>query len=115
MRNPVRSRRVRAHPRGGYRSSRAVGKRLVVRLSNVSLPYRNVSMAPGHGGLLMRALDLQVLEMFREMNSERLDLHTLFEAAGNRPSERIEVLDAVQGLTREGFVTALGGDFYGLT
>jgi hypothetical protein len=36
-----------------------------------------------------------VLEVFIEMGSESLDLHTLFEAGGNDPASRKRVLDVV--------------------
>jgi DNA-binding PadR family transcriptional regulator len=56
-----------------------------------------------------------VLSAFAEMNRSRLDLHTLFEAAGNDPAERQSVLDAVEQLQREGIIASVGGDFYALT
>jgi hypothetical protein len=49
------------------------------------------------------------------METDRLDLHTLFEAGGNEPLHRMQVLDAVVTLTREGMLEASGGDFYSLT
>jgi len=49
------------------------------------------------------------------MGKDRLDLRVLFEAAGNEPTERQGVLDAVDELTREGLLDASGGDFYVLT
>lgn len=63
----------------------------------------------------MTPLSLRVLRLFGEMGEERLDLHVLFEAAGNEPSERQRVLDAVDELVREGMLDACGGDFYALT
>jgi len=56
-----------------------------------------------------------VLSAFAEMNRTRLDLHALFEAAGNDPAERQSVLDAVEQLQREGLIASVGGDFYALT
>lgn len=53
--------------------------------------------------------------MFRQFGRNRLDLHALFEAGGNEPDERVEVLDAIEDLIRDGLVEAKGGDFYGLT
>jgi hypothetical protein len=44
----------------------------------------------------MKPLSLRVLKIFEEMKQERLDLHVLFEAAGNEPAERERVLDAVE-------------------
>jgi predicted transcriptional regulator len=49
------------------------------------------------------------------MEKDRLDLHALFEAGGNEPVHRMEVLDAIVNLTREGMIEASGGDFYALT
>ena len=48
----------------------------------------------------MKPLSLRVLRLFREMGKDRLDLHALFEAAGNEPAEREGVLDAIDELTR---------------
>ena len=58
---------------------------------------------------------LQVLKIFGEMGRDVLDLHTLFEAAGNDPEGRKLVLDAVEELKSQGFLTAQGGDFYTVT
>lgn len=63
----------------------------------------------------MEPLSLRVLRLFKEMGKDRLDLHVLFEAAGNEPSERRRVLDAIDGLTHEGYLNACGGDFYELS
>ena len=49
------------------------------------------------------------------MEKDRLDLHALFEAAGNEPAEREGVLDAIDELTRTGMLDACGSDFYMLT
>jgi hypothetical protein len=49
------------------------------------------------------------------MGEDRLDLHVLFEAAGNEPEERLRVLDAVDELVRAGMLEARSGDFYALT
>jgi hypothetical protein len=49
------------------------------------------------------------------MGKDRLDLHVLFEAAGNEPAERRGVLDAIDELTHAGMLDACGGDFYTLT
>ena len=57
----------------------------------------------------------RVLQMFGEMDSYRLDLHVLFEAAGNEPSEREKLLTVVEELRREGLIESRGGDFYSLT
>ena len=63
----------------------------------------------------MKPLSLRVLRLFGEMGEDRLDLHVLFEAAGNEPSGREGVLDAIDELIREGMLDACGGDFYALT
>ena len=63
----------------------------------------------------MTPLSLRVLRLFGEMGKDRLDLHALFEAAGNEPAERRGVLDAIDELTRTGMLDACGGDFYALT
>ena len=44
-----------------------------------------------------------------------MDLHVLFEAAGNEPEERLRVLDAIDELVGAGMLTSCGGDFYALT
>jgi hypothetical protein len=49
------------------------------------------------------------------MGKDRLDLHVLFEAAGNEPEGRLHVLDAVDELVRAGMLEACGGDFYAVT
>jgi len=63
----------------------------------------------------MKPLSLHVLRLFEEMGKDRLDLHVLFEAAGNEPAKRQAVLDAVDELTHTGMLDACGGDFYALT
>jgi hypothetical protein len=49
------------------------------------------------------------------MRTDSLDLHTLFEAAGNDTEERQHVLDAVDELIQAGMLEAKGGDFFVLT
>jgi predicted transcriptional regulator len=63
----------------------------------------------------MSPLSLQVLQTFKEMGADRLDLHVLFEAAGNIPAEREKVLGAIDELVREGLLEATGSDYYTLT
>ena len=60
-------------------------------------------------------LSVLVLRLFAQMRKESLDLHTLFEAAGNDSEERTHVLDAVEELIREEMLEPSGGDFYTLT
>jgi hypothetical protein len=64
---------------------------------------------------IVKSLTLRVLRLFREMGKDRLDLHALFEAAGNEPAEREGVLDAIDELIRAGILDACGSDFYMLT
>ena len=63
----------------------------------------------------MKPLALRVLRLFGEMGKDRLDLHVLFEAAGNEPAERRGVLDAIDQLIRTGMIEACGGDFFAIT
>jgi hypothetical protein len=63
----------------------------------------------------MKPLSMRVLRLFGEMGKDRLDLHVLFEAAGNEPVERRSVLDAIDELTRSGMLEACGGDFFAVT
>jgi hypothetical protein len=63
----------------------------------------------------MKPLSLRVLQLFGEMGKDRLDLHVLFEAAGNESTERRGVLDAIDELTHAGMLDECGSDFYALT
>lgn len=63
----------------------------------------------------MDELDRRVLKLFSQLGKDSLDLHTLFEVAGNDPTERQHVLDAVEYLVGNRFLEAKGGDFYVLT
>ena len=63
----------------------------------------------------MKPLSLRVLRLFGAMGEHRLELHVLFEAAGNEPEERLSVLDAIDELVRGGMLDSCGGDFYALT
>jgi len=63
----------------------------------------------------MMALSHRVLKVFQEMGKDRLDLHVLFESAGNIPAEREHVLDALDELVREGWLEPDAADFYSLT
>lgn len=63
----------------------------------------------------MEELAQRVLALFGEMNSETLDLHTLFEAGGNDPASRERVFDIVAQLAREGLLEERGSDFYAIT
>ena len=63
----------------------------------------------------MKPLSVRVLRLFGEMGQERLDLHVLFEAAGNEAEERERVLDSLDELVRAGMLEAGSGDFYELT
>ncbi|MGB6200259.1 MAG: hypothetical protein WA871_03760 [Candidatus Acidiferrales bacterium] len=63
----------------------------------------------------MTPLSLRVLRLFGELGKDRLDLHSLFEAAGNEPAERRSVLDAIEELASAGVLEESGSDFYTLT
>jgi hypothetical protein len=63
----------------------------------------------------VKPLSLGVLRLFGAMGEDRLDLHVLFEAAGNDPEQRLRVLDTVDELVRAGMLDACGGDFYAMT
>lgn len=63
----------------------------------------------------MNELKDRVLQMFSDLGRESLDLHALFEAAGNDQQQRAEVLHAIEELSAEGFLEARGSDFYELT
>lgn len=64
---------------------------------------------------VMDDLKRRVLDLFRELNQETLDLHTLFEAGGNDPQSRERVVDVVHRLVAEGLLDERGSDFYSLT
>ena len=57
----------------------------------------------------------RVLKVFGDMGSESLDLHTLFEAGGNDPQSREQVLDVITRLVDTGLLEPRGSDFYSLT
>jgi hypothetical protein len=57
----------------------------------------------------------RVLKLYGEMDSESLDLHTLFEAGGNDPASRQRVLDVVMRLVDTGHLESRGSDFYSIT
>lgn len=63
----------------------------------------------------MDELTSRVLKLFAQMNSDTLDLHTLFEAGGNDPQAREQVIDLVARLVREGLLEERGSDFYAIT
>ena len=63
----------------------------------------------------MDELTRRVLKLFGEMGSDTLDLHTLFEAGGNDPGSRQQVLDVITQLVDAGYLEPRGGDFYSLT
>lgn len=60
-------------------------------------------------------LTRDVLKLFVEIGRDSLDLHTLFEAGGNDPTSRQQVLDVVVSLVDAGCLEQRSGDFYGLT
>jgi hypothetical protein len=63
----------------------------------------------------MKLLSLRAMQLFGEMGKDRLDLHALFEAAGNDSTEWRGVLDAIEVLTGVGMLDECSGDFYVLT
>lgn len=63
----------------------------------------------------MDDLKQKVLAQFKRFNKESLDLHELFEAGGNDPEGRKEVLYTVEQLVDEGLLDERGNDFYALT
>ena len=63
----------------------------------------------------MDELTTRVLNLFTQMKSDTLDLHTLFEAGGNDPEAREQVIDLVARLVREGLLEERGSDFYAIT
>ena len=63
----------------------------------------------------MDELTRRVLHLFSQLNSETLDLHTLFEAGGNDPQAREQVFDIVSRLVSDGLLEERGSDFYALT
>jgi hypothetical protein len=63
----------------------------------------------------MEELTTRVLNLFTQMKSDTLDLHTLFEAGGNDPEAREQVIDLVARLVREGLLDERGSDFYSIT
>jgi hypothetical protein len=60
-------------------------------------------------------LRLRVLGMFDELGKPELDLHELFEAAGNDPDARREVFYSVEWLAERGLLEERGNDFYALS
>ena len=63
----------------------------------------------------MDELSQRILNLFDQMNSDTLDLHTLFEAGGNDPNVRGRVIDVVARLVKEGLLEERGSDFYAIT
>jgi len=63
----------------------------------------------------MDELSRRILDLFDQMNSDTLDLHTLFEAGGNDPDARGRVIDIVARLVQEGLLVERGSDFYAIT
>jgi hypothetical protein len=63
----------------------------------------------------MDNLRRRILKLFDQMKTDTLDLHTLFEAAGNDPEAREMVIDEVARLVQEGMLEERGSDFYSLS
>jgi hypothetical protein len=49
----------------------------------------------------LKAFPSEVLQLFKDMKMDRLDLHVLFESGGNDPAERKRVLDGIDELLGE--------------
>jgi hypothetical protein len=60
-------------------------------------------------------LTQRVLGMFDQLRKDLLDLHQLFEAGGNDPESRRQVLEIVEQLVQNGLFEELGNDFYSLS
>jgi hypothetical protein len=63
----------------------------------------------------MDELTRRVLKLFLEMGRDSLDLHTLFEAGGNVPESREQVLDVVARLVDIGYLESRGGEIVRLS
>lgn len=63
----------------------------------------------------MNDIEKRVLGSFAYWGKDKLDLHELFEAGGNDPDQRTEVLYAVEKLVAEGLLVEEGNDFYSLS
>lgn len=63
----------------------------------------------------MNQIAQRILNLFEEMNTDTLDLHTMFEAGGNNPEERERVIDEIAQLVQQGLLLERGSDFYQLT
>src|SRR5436190_22557223 len=88
--------------------------------STVSESFRRYCVHPAttHWPSTLKAMDeltRRVLNAFIEMGSDSLDLHTLFEAGGNNPQAREEVLDVINRLVDTGHLESRSGDYYWLT
>jgi hypothetical protein len=62
-----------------------------------------------------RSVSSRVMELFGTMGEDRLELHMLFEAAGDGTKEKIKVIDAIDDLVRAGRLEACSNGFYALT
>jgi len=63
----------------------------------------------------MNQIAQRILNLFEEMNTDTLDLHTMFEAGGNDPSQRERVVDEIAQLVQHGLLLERGSDFYQIT
>ena len=64
----------------------------------------------------MKPFSLRIPQLFGEIiGKDRMDLHALFEAAGNESTERWGVLDAIDELNRVGMLDECSRDFCALT
>ena len=61
-------------------------------------------------------VELEILRLFNESDTEGWDLHAFFElCAGDDPAKREAVFDAVDRLTEGGYLESRGSDFYTIT
>lgn len=63
----------------------------------------------------MDDLSRRILNQFKELGQNTLDLHALMEAGGNDPESRDRVVDLVAELVRAGILEEMGSDYYAIT
>jgi hypothetical protein len=103
------------HPSGGTPICGKIGRSLSAAHPQFAHLATQMVRRRGRRLLGMDELSRQVLKLFIAMDTESLDLHTLFEAGGNDPAARQRVLDVVTHLADTGYLESQGSDFYLLT
>jgi hypothetical protein len=63
----------------------------------------------------MDDLSRRILNQFKDLGQNILDLHALLEAGGNDPGNRDRVVDLVAELVRAGMLEEMGSDYYAIT